>query len=70
MTISTIICLVLFLLGMVLGLVQLWINLWNAELFLKIIVTDGALFVISFVVGFLVKEHKENEKINKGSGLD
>jgi Na+-driven multidrug efflux pump len=67
---STIICFLLFLSCIALGLLQLWFNLWNAETFFKILVTDMALLAVCFIWSFLVKENKENKKIDGGNSLD
>jgi hypothetical protein len=63
---TTIICFALFLLGVLLGLLQLWFQPFSAEMFFKVIVTDGALLAICFIWGFLVKENKESRKIGGG----
>ncbi len=67
---STLICFALFLAGVIISLAQLWFFIWPVDLFFKIIVTNGALFVVSLVFVFLIKENKQTEKIHKGSGLD
>jgi len=63
-------CFLLFLAGVVLGLAQLWLKLWDPQTFCKIIITDGALFAVSLVWVFLVRDNKESAKINKGNSLD
>ena len=67
---SSAICFLLFLAGVVVFLVQLWFQPWSADLFVKILITDGVLFIVAFVVNFLIRENKQSEKINNGSGLD
>ena len=65
-----IVCFVLFLLGVVMCLMQLWGEVWSPDTFAKLIITDGAVFVVSFVWAFLVKENKESQKIDRGNSLD
>ncbi len=67
---STLICFLLFLAGVIIGLLQLWFKVWDGETFVKIIITDGALFALYFVWLFLLREQKESRKINGGNGLD
>lgn len=61
---STIICFLLFLGGVALFLLQMWFQPLNGETFTKIIITDGALLVVCFIWGFLVRENRESKKIS------
>ncbi len=71
MKISTAICFALFLGGVLAFLSQMWFHTWPPELFLKIIITDGAFFVVSFIYVFLIKESRQSDKIKHGnSSLD
>ena len=70
MKLSTVLCFLLFVGGVIVSLIQLWFQFWNADMFLKIIMTDGALLVVSFVLAFLIKENKESAKIRSGNSLD
>ena len=67
---SSTICFALFLAGVAVFLAQLWFSLWGPDLFVKILLTDGILFLVAFVVNFLLRENRQSEKINNGSGLD
>lgn len=60
----------LFVIGVLLVLVQLWLSVWDRVLFEKIIFTVGGLFVITLVVSFVYKEYKENKKLKDGGDLD
>ncbi len=60
----------LFLLGVLLFLAQLWAQPFGAELFSKLILTDGALFVVSLVAAFLIREHAETAKPPEKNELD
>lgn len=70
MKLPSFICFLFLCIGIVLGLIELWFQLWSHEIFFKVIITDGALFVLSFVFVFLVRENKASEKITKGNSLD
>ncbi len=60
----------LFLLGVCLFLAQMWFHPWSADLFVKLVITDGALFVIVFVLNFIIRENKTSKKINEDGALD
>jgi hypothetical protein len=66
----TIIGFLLFLASIAVFLLQMWFGIWGAEMFSKIIITIGAVFVICVVLAFLIKENKETDKINHGGGLN
>lgn len=70
MKLPTLVSFGFFLIGMLVFLAQLWFQVFSPEMLVKIMITDGAFFVISIVVAFLIKENRETDKINKGSGLD
>jgi hypothetical protein len=57
-----------FVLGIVLGLIQLWFEPWNIALFIKLEITLGALFLINLAVGFTRKEYKDYQQ--DGDKLD
>jgi hypothetical protein len=67
---STFLCFLLFLAGVVLGLVQLWFMPWSNETFFKLIVTDIALFIVSLIAVFLIRDNKESKKITGENSLD
>lgn len=60
----------LFVLGVVLALVQMWFNPWTAELFLKMEMTLGGLFLIVVGVCFVRNEYSENKRTRSGDSLD
>ena len=60
----------LFVLGVLLFLVQMWFNLMSADTFMKVSITNAALFVITFALNFMIKENKQTSKINEGKDLD
>lgn len=64
---GSIICLVLFILGSLLSLAQLWFEPLTAEVFTKLIVTLVILFVVVLGITLVRNEYIENKKM-KGSG--
>lgn len=61
---------VFFVLCIVLGLIQLWFEAWSFELFIKLEITLGALFLINLVIGFTRKEYKDYKRQQDGDKLD
>lgn len=59
-----------FVLGILVGLVQMWFAPWDAAFFLKLELTIAAIFLIVLVVNFVIKEHQENEMTKSGDKLD
>ncbi len=70
MSASAIACLALFVLGVLTFLVQLWLAPWTPDTFWKLILTYGALFLVSFVVNFLLRESRLSERIARDDRLD
>mgnify|MGYP001011602763 FL=1 len=56
----------LFIAGIVVMLLQLWFNLWSAEMLFKMLATLAALFVISLVVAFVRKEMRDTRRLRNG----
>lgn len=63
-------CVFLFVAGVFLFLGQMWFNLLSPDLFIKISITDAALFLIILVIDFLIKENNQTQKINEAKNLD
>jgi hypothetical protein len=61
---------VLFVLGVVLGIIQLWLAPWSAALFWKLELTIGALLLIVVVVWFVRTEYAEDQANRSGGKLD
>ena len=59
-----------FVLAIALALVQLWFAPWQAEVFLKVEITLGALFVIAVAVWFVRKEFKDYKRQQTDTKLD
>lgn len=58
-----------FILGAAALLLQLWFSPWSADVFLKIIISIGVLFIVSLVISFLLSEAQETKKLNEGKDL-
>jgi uncharacterized membrane protein len=59
----------LFLIGVALGLAQLWGQVFAPETFLKLAITDGALFVVVVAWMVIVRERRESERLRKDRRL-
>jgi uncharacterized membrane protein len=59
----------LFLIGVALGLAQLWGQIFAPETFLKLAITDGALFVVVVAWMVIVRERRESERLRKDRRL-
>jgi hypothetical protein len=60
----------LFILAILAGLTQLWLVPWSFEVFLKLEMTLGALFLIACIIWFVVKEYREDIHNRNGDKLD
>lgn len=56
----------LFIVGVLIMLLQLWFSPWSQQVLMKIMITVAAFFVISIVVTFVNKEIKDTRRL-KGS---
>jgi uncharacterized membrane protein len=61
---------ILVVIGVAVGLLELWFVPWSPETFLKIEMTLGGLLVIVVVIWFAVREHKEDRATRSGDRLD
>jgi len=61
---------VLFVIGILLGIAQLWFAPWAPDTFVKIELTLGGLLGIVVVVWFVLKEQKEDRANRSGNRLD
>lgn len=60
----------LFLVGVALGLAQLWGQVLAPETFLKLAITDGALIVVILAWMVVVRERRDSERLRKDRRLD
>jgi len=61
---------ILFVIGVLVGMAQLWFLPWSVETFVKIEMTLGGLLGIVVVVWYVVKEYREDKATRGGSRLD
>ena len=59
----------LFVAGIAVMLLQLWFSLWDAELFMKIMITLVALFIVSLVLSFVFKEMADTHQLKNSKDL-
>lgn len=59
-----------FVLGVVLGVAQLWFAPWTQEVFVKIELTLGGLLAIIVVLWYVRKEYDEDRVTRSGKHLD
>ena len=59
----------LFLAGIALGLAQLWGQVFAPETFLKLAITDGALFVVVVAWMVIARERRDSERLRKDRRL-
>ncbi|HQQ62079.1 MAG TPA: hypothetical protein PLF22_00750 [Pseudomonadales bacterium] len=60
-----IVCFVVFLLGVVTGLGQLWFSIWTDETFAKLLITEFAVLGVFLVLSFLIRESEEVDAQDK-----
>jgi hypothetical protein len=56
----------LFVLGVLLGLAQLWFTPWSPDVFVKLEMSIGGLLLIVCVVWFAVKEYRAGKTMRRG----
>ena len=60
----------LFIVGVVGGLAQLWLQIWSLDTFTKLAITDGALIVVALAWHFVAAERRANERLSRDKRLD
>jgi hypothetical protein len=60
----------LFIIGVLLALIQLWFSTWSPELFIKLEMTLGGLFLIVVGASYVVSEYQEDKTTRSGDRLD
>jgi uncharacterized membrane protein YcjF (UPF0283 family) len=60
----------LFVIGVVLALIELWFLTWSPEVFMKLEMTLGGLFLIVVGVAYVVNEYQEDKSTRSGDRLD
>jgi uncharacterized membrane protein YcjF (UPF0283 family) len=67
---GAIICLAIFVIWVVIALMQLWFDLLSGEIFLKLTLTAGALFVVVLGIALVVREYVEEKKLKDDGYID
>ena len=67
---GSIVCTILFVLGVVLSLTQMWFGFFEADLFFKLLVTIGAFFVVALGVTLVFKEYLSEKEMKKKGFID
>lgn len=70
MKIGTIVCIVLFVSGAVLALVQLWFAPIDWAIFVKVMITIGVLFVVVLGVTLAQQEYLKDKELKKSGYID
>ena len=64
------ICFGLFILGVLIGLAQLWFTPWTVDTFAKLLITDGAALAIVLAWSIFARERRDMENIRRGGKLE
>jgi len=64
------ICFGLFILGVLIGLAQLWFAVWTADTFVKLVITDGAALAIVLAWSVFARERRDFDNIRRGGKLE
>jgi hypothetical protein len=67
---GAIICLVIFVTWVIIALLQLWFDLLSGEIFLKLTITAGALFVVVLGISLVVREYIDEKKMKDDGYID
>lgn len=70
MRIGALVCLLIFVAWIALALVQLWFAPLGGELFFKLSVTAGALFVVALGITLVVNEYVSDKRQKERGYLD
>lgn len=70
MRIGALVCLAIFVAWVALALVQLWWAPLGGELFLKLSITAGALFVVALGVTLVLTEYARNKRQKEHGYID
>ena len=62
-------CISLFVLGALIALVQMWFVVMPVDIFFKVEMTLGIVFVVTLVLTFFAREAAETKKLRDGQDL-
>lgn len=64
------ICLAIFVMWVFMALLQLWFDILSGELFWKLSITAGALFIVVLGISLVVREYINDKKMKDGGYID
>lgn len=64
------ICLIIFVAWVLMALLELWFDILSAELFWKLTITAGALFIVVLGISLVVKEYISEKKMKDDGYID
>lgn len=67
---GSIVCTILFILGVVLSLLQMWLGLLEPSLFVKLLITIVAFFLVALAVSLVFKEYLSEKEMKKKGFID
>lgn len=67
---GSIVCTLLFVMGVFLTLAQMWFGLFDAELFWKLLITLIAFFFIALAITLVFKEYLSEKEMKKKGYID
>ncbi len=67
---GALVCLAIFVLGALLSLAQLWFMPLSAEVFTKVMITLGVLFVVALAVTLVRREYLAEKKMKDQGYID
>ncbi len=67
---GSIVCTALFVLGVAISVVQLWFDLFEPELFYKLLITIGAFFVVALGITLVFKEYLSEKEMKEKDFID
>lgn len=67
---GSIICLVIFISGAILSLVQMWFMPLEGDTFIKVLITLGVLFIVALGITLVKKEYLDDKEMKINGYLD
>jgi hypothetical protein len=67
---GSIVCTILFVLGVALSLIQMWFSPLDTLLFWKLLITIGAFFIIALGISLVFKEYLSEKEMKKKGFID
>jgi len=67
---GSIVCTILFVLGVALSLIQMWFSPLDTLLFWKLLITIGAFFIVALGISLVFKEYLSEKEMKKKGFID